>query len=192
MEISYSKLLTESLAVFLDDVLVEISPPVSNLNETHLKGVGVDATGQAPLVNGQGEGDVVDVSQRAEGAAAALAGAKEKESSFADQQDQMGEAGERLDFLAQWIEQITSKVKVVVNKMTVGIASATSPLENSDSKERSSVMPYVELRCSSLRWCDETPEVSSFVADRNASAGIDPAERSGKANGARLVAHKVR
>lgn len=183
MEISYSKLLTESLAVFLDEVLIEISPPSPSLNQ------GMDATGQG-MVNGEGKGDVVDTSKRAEGAEAMAVGARGKDSLLADHKDQIGEAGERLDFLAQWIEQITSKVKVVINRMTVRIASTTDQMGNSGSEERSSGTPCMEFRCSSLRWCDETPELSSFVADQNASAGIDRAERSG--NGGTVSAHKVR
>lgn len=187
MEISYSKLLTESLAVFLDELLIEISPPTPKANQS------MDAAGQDHLVNGQGVGDLADTHKRAEGAEAAAVEAGGKESLLADQKDQIGEAGERLDFLAQWIEQITSKVKVVVNRMTVRISSTTGQLENIGSEEYSSGTPCVEFRCSSLRWCDETPELPSFVADQNASAGIDRAERPGKANGGTAVfAHKVR
>lgn len=196
VEISYSKLLTESLAVFLDDVLIEIEPqpPVSNLDEARLTGEGKDLTAaRRDLLDG---GDVADSCRRADSAEPAVMGHEEaKDDSRADT-DQMGEAAERLDFLAQWIDQITSKVKVVVNRLTVRIASAEAQLERADAGERTSgditSMPCLVFRCSYLRWCDETPEVSSFVADQSPPAGIDRAEGPGKGSGGALFMHKVR
>eukprot|EP00903_Cladosiphon_okamuranus_P020010 g18380.t1 len=41
-----------------------------------------------------------------------------------------------------------------------------------------------------LRWCDETPDVSSFVADQSSPAGIERAEGPGKGNGGALFVHK--
>lgn len=196
IEISYSKLLTESLAVFLDDVHVEISPSLSNSKKANLSGDGMDAPAREHLVSGLQGADVTNMVLGADGggAVAAAAGKGAKKSPVAGN-DQMGEAGERLDFLAQWIEQITSKVKVVVNNLTVRAAPSAADLESAGFGERSpgddSTIPCLEFRCSSLRWCDETPEVSSFMADQGPSAGIDRVEGSGTANGTGF-AHKVR
>lgn len=193
VEISYSKLLTESLAVFLDDVHLEIEPqpPLSNLDEVSLKGKDVNAA-KRDLLDGA---DVADGCPRAENAGPAVVEDKEaKDSSRADK-DQIGEAGERLDFLAQWIDQITSKVKVVVNRLTVRIASAAAQLESTDVGERTSgditSTSCLVFRCSYLKWCDETPEVSSFVADQGSPAGIDRADGPGKGGGEALFVHKV-
>lgn len=198
VEISYSNLLTESLAIFLDDVRVEITPSVSKPNEENLLGERMDATAREPVVSGPQGADVTDKVHGAggRGAAAAAAGKKANNSPVAAK-DQIGQAGERLDFLAQWIEQITSKVKVVVNSLTVRAAPAAAHLESAGFGERSSgddnSIPCLEFRCSSLRWCDETPEVSSFMADQGPSAGIDRVEGPGTNNGGTAVfAHKVR
>lgn len=192
VEIAYSKLLTESLAIFLDDVLIEIEPPLSNPDEARLTGKNANAATRDLL----GGGDVADSCRREDKAGSAVAGDNEaKDSSRADKH-QMGEAGERLDFLAQWIDQITSKVKVVVNRLTVRIASAAAQLESTGVGEGTSGdntgMPCLVFRCSHLRWCDETPEVSSFVADQSAPAGIDRPEGPAKGNGGTLFVHKVR
>lgn len=195
VEISYSKLLTESLAVFLDDVLIEIEPqpPVSNPDEARLTGLGNDVNAVTrDVLDG---GDVADSCPTAHNAGPAVAGDEEaKDGSRADT-DQMGEAGERLDFLAQWIDQITSKVKVVVNRLTVRIASAAAQLENADvdvGERTSSDTTSLVFRCSYLRWCDETPEVSSFVTDQSPPAGIDRTEGSGTSSGGALFVYKVR
>lgn len=196
VEISYSKLLTESLAVFLDDVLIEIEPqpqpPLSNLeDENGLTGRDVNAaTASRDLL----EGGVADTCPRADNAGPAVVGAKEAKHSSRAGKDQMGE-GERLDFLAQWIDQITSKVTVVVNRLTVRIASAAAQ-ESTDVGGRTSddtaSVPCLVSRCSYLRWCDETPEVSSFVADQSSPAGIERAEGPGSGSGGALFVHKVR
>lgn len=186
VEISYSKLLTESLAIFLDDVLIEIEPPLSNLDEARLTGSVRAAT--RDLLEG---GDVADGCLRAENAGPVVVeDTQARDSSRADK-DNIDGAGERLDFLAQWIDQITSKVKVVVNRLTVRVASAAAQPESSDAGERTS-MPCVVFRCSYLRWCDETPEVSSFVADQSAPTRSDRAEGPGKGNGGTLFVYKVR
>lgn len=197
VEISYSKLLTESLAIFLDDVRVEIAPSLSNTNEARLPGEGVDAAAREHFVSGLQGADVTDKVRGVDGAreAAAAAGREAKKSPLAGK-DHIGEAGERMDFLAHWIEQITSKVKVVVNNLTVRVTPAATHLESTGFGERTSgdcsSMPCLEIRCSSLRWCDETPEVSSFMADQSASSGTDRAEGPGSANGGTVFAHKVR
>lgn len=198
VEISYSKLLTESLAVFLDDVLIELEPqpPLSNLDEdeTGLTGKDVSAaTATRDLLDGE---EVADSCPGADNVGTTVAGDKEATGSSRADKDQMGEAGERLDFLAQWIDQITSKVKVVVSRLTVRIASAAAQLESADVGERTNSdttsMPCLVFRCNYLRWCDETPEVSSFVADQSSPAGIKQAEGPGKGGGGALFVHNVR
>lgn len=191
VEISYSKLLTESLAVFLDDVLIEIEPAFSTPDEASHPGTASDAVARELAgVN------LKDQPPGKDGAEAAVPFKGHAESPLGGK-EQAGEVGERLDFLAQWIEQVTSKVKVVVNGAIVRIASGApglgSPglgqLGGSDGSDGSK--SYLEFRCSSLKWCDETPEVSTFVADQSGpSAGIDRAEGLGK--GGTAFAHKVR
>lgn len=191
VEIFYSKLLTESLAVFLDDVVVEIEPPLSNLDEMRLTGKDMSAATQDVL----DRADVADSCRTADNGGSAVAGGKERKDGSRADQDQVGEAGERLDFLAHWIDQITSKVKVVVKRLTVRIASATAQPECTDAGESISndttSVPCLVLRCSYIRWCDETPEVSSFVADQSAPAGTNRADGAGKGSGAALLVHKV-
>lgn len=192
VEISYSKLLTESLAIFLDDVLLEIEPPLSNMDEAPVTGKSVNAATR-DLVEG---GGVPDCCRGAENSGPAVTGDKEEKDSSRADEDQMGEAGERLDFLAQWIDQITSKAKVVVNRLTARVASAAAQLESADVGERTrgeiAGMPCLVFRCSYLRWCDETPEVASFMADQSTPAGIDRAEGPGNGSGGALFVHKVR
>lgn len=196
VEISYSKLLTESLAFFLDDVRVEIAPSLSSPNEASLLGKGKNTTAREHLVPGVQGVDVTDTvhGPGGEGAAAAAAGKAANKSPVAAE-DHTGEAGDRLDFLAQWIEQITSRVKVVINNLTVRAAPAAAQQDSAESGERGSgddsSIPCLEFRCSSLKWCDETPEVSAFVADQGPSAGR--VEGPGTTIGGTAVfAHKVR
>ncbi|CAM9624911.1 unnamed protein product, partial [Hapterophycus canaliculatus] len=115
VEISYSKLLTESLAIFLDDVLIEIEPSLSTASEARHSGTASDAAAR--------ELGSKEESQRKDRVEAAASG-KGRAKSPLDDTEQVGDAVERLDFLAQWIEQVTSKVKVVVSGLTVRIAAA--------------------------------------------------------------------
>lgn len=194
IEISYSKLLTESLAIFLDDVQIEVTPPLSEAVTASPPGAGVDAEAQE---SGQANAAVITSRQEGLAAGAAGTGTNATQNPLADQdQFGFGESGERLDFLAKWIEQITSKVKVIVSDLTVRIA-AEARAEGGRTGQRSSGggenrTPCLELRCSSLKWCDETPEVSSFMADQSASTGVNRAEGPGKVNGGTAaVVHKV-
>ncbi|CAN0605677.1 unnamed protein product, partial [Ectocarpus sp. 12 AP-2014] len=119
IEISYSKLLTESLAIFLDDVQIEVSPPLSEAITASPPDASVDAEAQE-----SGQANAAAIKARREGLAAGAVGAgtNAMQSPLVDQdQFGFGESGERLDFLAKWIEQITSKVKVVVSDLTVRI-----------------------------------------------------------------------
>ncbi|CBN78544.1 ATG2 Autophagy-related protein homolog [Ectocarpus siliculosus] len=193
IEISYSKLLTESLAIFLDDVQIEVSPPLSEAITASPPGASVDAEAQE-----SGQANAAATKARREGLAAGAArpGTDATQSPLADQdQFGFGESGERLDFLAKWIEQITSKVKVVVSDLTVRI-TAEAQAERGHTGQPSSgggrnSTPCLKLRCSSLKWCDETPEVSSFIADQSASTGVNRAEGPGKLNGGTAaVVHK--
>lgn len=189
VEIAYSKLLTESLAIFLDDVLIEVEPSLSVAGEACHPG----GTDPGAVTHERGGGNMKEEGK--EPAEAGASGNGRSEISL-DGREQVGEVGERLDFLAQWIEQVTSKVKVVVNGLTVRVASAAPGLERPGLGQQrggsgdDGSTSYLEFRCSSLKWCDETPEVSTFVADQGgAPAGIDRAE--GLRKGGTAFAHKV-
>lgn len=192
VEISYSKLLTESLAFFVDDVLIEIAPSRFDTNGTHAADTDMDpAEPDEHLGGGPRGADLAHNSARGgrEGTAGKPAGENEKPAD----QGQVGEGGESLDFLAQWIEQITSKVKVVVNNLTARVVSAGQLQDAAGfGVHHRQTGPYLELRCSSLNWCDETPDSSAFMSERpqrplhSAATRTDRIEAPGMVN-----AHKV-
>lgn len=203
VEISYSNLLTESLALFLDDVVIEIAPPIVESDDARLPGddsdtsasqqeaIGlhaIDTTSKGRHRGGTGVG--AGARTTATGGGGGIGGGH-KETPLGEEA-QAGEAGERLDFVAQWIEQITSKVKVIINNVTVRLTSA-APVEDASFGETA---PFLEVRCSSLKWCDETPEASCFIPETQArqsvAAGIDRTEGASKTSGVAMFAHKVR
>lgn len=197
VEISYSKLLTESLAFFLDDIVIQVAPLVGDSDGTCVPDTGSDAAQNQLQVTGAPAADVTGKSRRSGAGGTAASGAGGAETGFLDEEEQPSEAGDRLDFLAQWIEQITSKVKIVVNNVTIRIGSSVR-LEDGDSGAHSGESgPFLLLRCSSLKWCDETPESVSFMAEtpalpQSAAASIDRAEGASKTGGGMVFAHKVR
>lgn len=168
VEISYAKLLTESLAFYLDDIYIEIAPPFEDDTDTgtHRSDVGAapfEHEAKGPLSAGimGNKSRFLDRRNQAEEAASKAKGAE----SVPCRKVQMGDTGEGLDFVAQWIEQITSKVKVVVQSLTVRVASAARLEGASHTAHDDERSPFVDIRCSSLRWCDETPESSMLVPE---------------------------
>lgn len=192
VEISYSKLLSESLAVFLDDVLIEIAPP---LVDSCLPHTSVGAAADEHQVTGARDPDVTNNNKR-DGAGGAASGESGTERALPDK-TQVGEEGDGLDFLAQWIEQITSKVKVVVNNLTLRVTSANGLEDAGVGAGDRGPKPFLQVRCSSLKWCDETPESSLYMGERPSqpqvgAVGTDRVEEPGKTRGGTALAHKVR
>lgn len=197
VEISYSKLLTESLAFFLDDIVVHVAPLAGDSDGTCVPGTSPDAALNGPQVTGALGANVTGAGRRsgARGTAASVMVAAE--TGFLDEEEQPSEGGDRLDFLAQWIEQITSKVKIVVNNLTIRIGSSVGLEDGGSEAHSGESKPFLELRCSYLKWCDETPESASFMAEtpslpQSAAAGIDRAEGASKTGGGMVFAHKVK
>lgn len=197
VEISYSKLITESLAFFLDDIVVQVAPLGGDSDGTCVPDTGFDAALKRPQVTGALGADVTGTGRRSGAGGTAASGTVAAGTEFLDEEEQSSEGGDRLDFLAQWIEQITSKVKIVVNNLTIRIGSSVG-LEDGDSEAHSSESkPFLELRYSYLKWCDETPESAPFMAEtpslpQSAAAGIDRAEGASKTGGGMVFAHKVK
>lgn len=166
VEISYAKLLTESLAFYLDDIHVEIAPPFEDDAGTCQSDVGAaacehEAKGPPSVDITNKKNGFLDRWNHAEEAASKTKGTE----SVPFPKSQMGDTGEGLDFVAQWIEQITSKVKIVFQSLTVRVGS-TSRLEGAGhAAHDGESTPFVNICCSSLRWCDETSEPSILVAE---------------------------
>lgn len=184
VEISYSKLPTESLAFFLDDVVLEIAPCFGKSDGARVPGKAVSDAG-----HGLPGGHQTNKTRRGN------ASSGEVNNDLPDRA-RVGEAGEGLDFLAQWIEQITSKVKIVVKNLAVRVTS-TDALEGvSFQPYNGGSNPFLEFRFSSLQWSDETPESSSFLPERssrlqNAAEDFVRPEGSGKVTAPTIFAHKV-
>lgn len=196
VEISYSKLLTDSLAFFLDDIVIQIAPLGRDTDGTSVPDTGSDGAAIQPQVTGALGADGPANSRRTGAGGTAASRTGPAEPGFLDEEEHPSEAGDRLDFLAQWIEQITSKVKVVVNNLTVRIGSSVRLGCGDPEAHGGEKTPFLELRCSSLKWCDETPEVASFVAEtpslpQSAPVGVDRGEGVSKTAGGMVVAHKV-
>lgn len=197
MEISYAKLLTESLAFFLDDVSIDIAPhPTSNdKGPTDVE----DAVGVPDQIT-EGRPKTVDTSKRR--SSVDNQAARHTSVSGGDITDSVsssgtptGDVAEGLDFLAQWIEQITSKVKVVVSGVTVRVSAE---VQVNNDVERGSLAndSFLQIQCSSLKWCDETPETSALLTEgpRQPHSVVSGGGRtkSGQHVGGPLLAHKVR
>lgn len=197
VEISYSKLLTESLAFFLDDIVVQVAPLAGDSDGTCVPDTVSDAALNQLQVTGALGIDVAGKGRRSEAGGTAASGTGAAETGFLDEEEQPSEGGDRLDFLAQWIEQITSKVKIVVNNLTIRIGSSVRLEDGVPEALSGESKPFLEVRCSSLKWCDETPESASFMAEttslpQSAAAGIDRPEGVSKAGGGMVFAHKVK
>lgn len=166
VEISYAKLLTESLAFYLDDIHVEIAPPFEDDAGTCQSDVGAaacehEAKGPPSVDITNKKNGFLDRWNHAEEAASKVKGTE----SGPNRKSQMGDTGEGLDFVAQWIEQITSKVKIVFQSLTVRVMS-TARLEGAGHAAHDGESnPFVDICCSSLRWCDETSEPSMLVPE---------------------------
>lgn len=159
MEISYTKLLTDSLAFFLEDVVIDVEPP--HVDEDGLP-AGSDVAAVGP---GEGFDDLAAAvdgkkSRPSHSDGAARRGFHSSDTSPLDQQTE--EAGEGLDYLAHWIEQITSKMKIVVQNVKVRVGLGENHQGSGSCKAPD---PSLELRCTSLKWCDETPESSALMAE---------------------------
>lgn len=152
VEISYTKLLTESLAFFVEDVVVEIEPRHDNNKERI-----ADPDMEASTAGHQAERPSVARHQKTIHVSAhevtGTSGPDDAERKSGDTQ-----AGEGLDFLAQWIEQITSKVKVMMQNVKLRLRSGSC-------NHGGAANPFLEVRCSSLKWCDETPESTVPVTE---------------------------
>lgn len=170
VEISYSKLLTDSLAFFADDIFIEITPPpVSNDGQDNT----LESEGRSPNekhTSVVGDGERRDATRARRNPESTAAGPGTERST--------GEEGEGLDLLARWIEQITSKVKIVVQNMTVRIASSVVSQGCPTVGQSSEGNPFLEVGLSSLKWCDETPDSSSFMKERP-HAPSEGTERAG-------------
>lgn len=187
VEISYTKLLTESLAFFLDDVHVHIEPPDMEDSDKRPadREVGISTSKQQVE-----EGGAIMISTEGlpfnrENTVEPGAGHAED----ANLSDGVGdESREGLDFLARWIDQITSKVKVMMHniKVTVGEASRNdgeirARNYGEDRARQRGTYPFLEVGCSFLRWCDETPDSPVFVAEGpQPSQGLKNWDGSGK------------
>ncbi|CAM9802399.1 unnamed protein product, partial [Sphacelaria rigidula] len=195
VEISYAKLLTESLAFFLDDVSIDIAPhPTSNdKGPTDVE----DAVGVPDQIT-EGRPKTVDTSKRR--SSVDNQAARHTSVSGGDITDSVsssgtptGDVAEGLDFLAQWIEQITSKVKVVVSGVTVRVSAE---VQVNNDVERGSLAndSFLQIQCSSLKWCDETPETSALLTEgpRQPHSVVSGGGRtkSGQHVGGPLLAHK--
>ena len=122
VEISYSKLLTESLAFFLDDIVVQVAPLAGDSDGKCVPDSGSDAAPNHLQVTEALGADVTGKGRWSGAGGTASSGTGATETGLLDE-EQPSEGGDRLDFLAQWIEQITSKVKIVVNNLTIRIGS---------------------------------------------------------------------
>lgn len=169
VEISYTKLLTESLAFFLDDVSIVIAPPV----------VGADE------VNPAEDADVGDTASEFQAEGISTAVLTDKRNRFVSHLEscrptvqggrdpggglpcnaQTGNSGEGLDFLAHWIEQITSKVKIALHNVTVRVESTARHEPGDAGGDDGRGKPFLEVRCRFMKWSDESPETPVLVAE---------------------------
>lgn len=174
VEISYSKLLTDSLAFFADDIHIEITPPPASTEEVGVQDDNLELEGSLPnekLAPIDGERHhTTRARNRPESTAAGLGTERST-----------GEDGEGLDLLARWIEQITSKVKVVVRNLTVRIASSGVSEGSPTLGQSSEGNPFLEVGLSSLKWCDETPDSSSFMKEISSRPHADSSEGTERA-----------
>ncbi|CAM9138705.1 unnamed protein product, partial [Choristocarpus tenellus] len=184
VEISYTNILSESLTFNVDDIVVDVVPRISDNGEqcepypeelspsqgvnARSAGRGVDIwDGDTPLKD---TARTTPIEDRCE-----------------------NEPSEGLDFVAQWIEQITSKIKAIVNNITIRVSCG----ENKCGKEGlGSSFPGAVIHVASLGYFDETPDhlpMATAVSQQGASAvsngGYDPSlPRDARRMG--LVAHK--
>lgn len=198
VEISYTKLLTESLAFYLDDVLIVVAPAgVSDDGKDH---TGTEDAARSAQHPPEGVPTVIDTSKK-HAVVDYHGGSRAAESERHDTlqpspgRAKAGEAGEGLDFLAHWIEQITSKVKVVVDNIIVRTILPECGNVGM-GKDTTTGNPHLQVHCSSITWCDETPESSVLVMGRPlqtraAIPSVDGYGFSGKPFSSAPIAHKV-
>lgn len=177
VEISYSKLLTDSLAFFADDIYIEITPPPLVSTDGQDNDNSLEVEGRPPnekQASVEGDGQRHNATRARSHPESTAAGPGTERST--------GEEGEGLDLLARWIEQITSKVKIVVQNLTMRIASsAVSQVSPTVGQSREG-NPFLEVGLSSLKWCDETPDSSSFIKERSSrphASSSEGTERAG-------------
>lgn len=192
VEISYSKLLTDSLAFYVDDVVIEIAPSREGASDTRPQDKHENIVGLQRQVGGVESSEERGTTGQDAAGKAALK--RSGNGGVLAEKVQIADAGEGLDFLAQWIEQITSKVKVVVNNLELRVASAAQLEEGACCSHD---VPYMQILCSSLKWCDETPVPLPVMAERptrvhGAATGAGFTTGPGKVSGSALLAHKVR
>lgn len=202
VEISYAKLLTESLAFFLDDISIDVAPPSAHVRngtdpvspvdvQDAPTGTSEHNTGGLPKAMDTSKQKICVTHQA--GWRAEISDADDTYNAPAGSTHK-GEAGEGLDFLAHWIEQITSKMKIVVNNVTVRVASVED-VHGDIGQDGVTNGSFLQVQCSSVKWCDETPEAPVLLTERPRQAtavlGGDRSTKPGKHHSAALLAHKV-
>lgn len=200
VEISYAKLLTESLAFFLDDVSIEIAPSGAHVEKDN-RSVGPTNVQDGPTDISEDNTRRLPKATDTSRQKSSVGRQAVRRTDLSDEDDMTstggthkGEPTEGLDLLAHWIEQITSKVKIVVNNVLVRV-SAAEYVNGDVGRDTVADDSFLEVQCSSIKWCDETPETSVLLAERpRQGAPMSGGDRSVKRvshHGGALLGHKV-
>ncbi|TMW62110.1 hypothetical protein Poli38472_009603 [Pythium oligandrum] len=144
--ISYTNILSESCLVEIDDIeviLVPVSADGDNDNDKNWKEEGTSVGGLNAATK------------------ASLDGINESKQAEEDTQDHMDEVSqEGLDFVASWIEQVTSKIKVTLSNICLRLETGQS-----EESDKNVAMLF------KLDWAQFTDESASEVASVYGRAG---------------------